>query len=156
MSFNVQVGYIEEANETFKLVGHDVKGIQIENGLLSASIIANRCGEIGFLHSFFNRRSHFQGAAPPGMAIFAISDNAWYHGEVTQGNDLCGYNNQLGTTDCQWCGGMSVMYVPRIPFIRFLQSSPLLAPAFDRMQDSNNVLISERNRRDYKLSLIHI
>jgi len=108
-------------NKAFEGVGLDIQGVQCSQGELKASVASRIVGQCAVLSTSSDQRLWFTGAPPPGMTCFAVMNkggSSWYHGDESEGRDLCGFRTDPGspvynTTDCHFEGEMRIIYIPR-------------------------------------------
>ena len=58
-----------------------------------------------------SHRLLFVGEPVPGTVPFAFCNSAYFHGDTSEGTDICGYQKGLRDTHCHWEGDMNVWLV---------------------------------------------
>lgn len=146
--------HIEDVNEVLHGVGLNVYGQQLEAApKLGAELIANQTpgGQIKFLTLHFETRVHFMGDVMPGHIPFAVmrTGNSTYHGNDSQGHDLCGFGNKVRkTTDVHWVGTMDVLYVPTM-LMRYHLECCGAERALERMERFNAVAFGPGMQQEF-------
>ena len=106
--------YLEELNEALQGLGLNVSGVQLETGSITPQITANQVDQAVVMRTRLNKRAHIYGEPMPGMVCFATCSDVWFHGETSDGQDICGFGDQvIDTTDTAFVGEMDCIFVPR-------------------------------------------
>ena len=146
----LQANYLEECNEFLAQLRIDVRGAQLDSGILSGALQANQCDSAVFLRMAFDRRVHFAGGRMPGMVPCALmtSGDSWYHGNTSEGFDLCGFNTTLKDTDVHWVGEMSVMYIPE-HLLRYELERSGNPKGLEQLVYANAITLDQAQRRAF-------
>jgi len=145
----VDFGNCGQANDGFQQLKIDVTGTQLEVGKLKGSIEATFLDDCIFMGSFVDRRTLFSGARMPGMTplcFMAKGGESYYHGEITQGGELCGFGVRHTDTHCHWIGELCATYLPTRRLRAYLHDVGAHL-ALDRMDNLNGLRLSPANSR---------
>jgi len=137
------------ANEGFGKLKINVQGTQLEVGKLRGSIEATFLDEVIFMSSFVDRRTLFTGGRMPGMTplcFMARDSESYYHGDISQGGELCGFINRHTDTHVHWIGELCATYVPTKRLHAYLHHVGAYT-ALDRMDNINGLRLSPTNSR---------
>lgn len=138
-----------QANEGFGQLKINVQGTQLEVGKLRGTIEATFLDDCIFMSSFVDRRTLFTGGRMPGMTplcFMARGSESYYHGDTSQGGELCGFSNRHTDTHVHWIGELCVTYLPTRRLQAYLHSIGAHV-ALDRMDNINGLRLSRVNAR---------
>ena len=138
-----------QANDGFGQLKINVKGTQLETGKLRGRIDASFLDEVIFMSSFVDRRTLFTGAKMPGMTplcFMAKGSESYYHGDTSEGGELCGFINRHTDTHVHWIGELCATYVPTKRLEAYLHEVGAFT-ALERMESINGLRLSPVNAR---------
>ena len=138
------------ANETFQRLKIDVTGTQLAVGKLHGRIQASFIDDVIFMSAYFNRKTLFHGGRMPGMTPLSFmtgqSPDCYFHGDTTEGAELCGFHLHKQDTMVHWQSELCVIYVPTMRLMHYLEDIGA-EHAMERMDQINQLPLSAENRR---------
>ena len=146
----VEFGDTSVANETFQRLKIDVVGTQLAVGKLRGRIQASFLDDVIFMSAYFDRKTLFYGGRMPGMTPLAFltgqNPDCYFHGDTTEGAELCGFHLHKQDTMVHWQSEMCVIYVPTLRLMHYLEEVGA-EHAMERMDQINQLPLSIENRR---------
>lgn len=106
-------------------IGYKGAAVQLGQGVLTAGFEVASIGSVIGVRFSVDREFLFCGGRDESLIPFAVMEpgsESRYHGDISTGGDICGFQSDKTDTDCSWVGSMACLYVPKVAFLERLRT----------------------------------